>query len=103
MLSQRQANPGTDDLSTEATREEKLLAALLATNQELIDVLGIYDESERRGFDETKKTEVVKRSVANVYLDRTVCLNNCLTLIEADYKTASHDTVTKTFCRAFIA
>lgn len=58
------------------TKEEKLLAALLLADQELVEVIRIYDELERLAFDEMVFDEIEGREAANSSnsetLDRTV-------------------------------
>jgi len=60
--------------SVDLTKEEKLLAALLTANQELVEVFRIYEELEKLAFDEMEEREVAKRSKAETKLDRTVSL-----------------------------
>jgi hypothetical protein len=58
--------------SVDLTKEEKLLAALLTANQELVEVFRIYEELEKLAFDEMEEREVAMRSKAETKLDRTV-------------------------------
>ena len=66
--------------SADLTKEEKLLAALLTANQELVDVFRIYEELEKLAFDEMEEREVAKRSKAETRLDRTVSFRFMLLL-----------------------
>jgi hypothetical protein len=59
--------------TTDLTKEEKLLAALLNANEELIEVFRIYDELEKMALTEMDEREAAKRSMVETKLDRTVC------------------------------
>jgi hypothetical protein len=67
-LVKKALNGGSD-----LTKEEKLLAALLNANEELIEVFRIYDELEKMAVTEMEVREVAKRSMVETKLDRTVC------------------------------
>lgn len=54
------------------SKEEELLAALLAANQELLEAFKIYDDLERLGVAEQEEREVEERSRKEIRLDRTV-------------------------------
>ncbi|KIM29301.1 hypothetical protein M408DRAFT_122012 [Serendipita vermifera MAFF 305830] len=56
---------------TDLTKEEKLLAALLTANQELVDVFRIYEELEKLAFAEMEEKEIAKRSRVETKLNRT--------------------------------
>jgi len=57
---------------TDSTKEERLLAALLTANQELVEVFRIYEELEKLAVDEMEEREIAKRSKVETKLDRTV-------------------------------
>jgi hypothetical protein len=59
--------------TSDLTKEEKLLAALLKANGELIEVFIIYDELEKMAATEMEEREAAKRSMVETKLDRTVC------------------------------
>jgi hypothetical protein len=54
------------------TKEERLLAALLSANTELIEVFKEYDQLEQMARVEREEREIAKRSIAETRLDRTV-------------------------------
>ena len=60
------------DATSDLTKEEKLLAALLNANEELIEVFRIYEELEKMAVTEMEEREVAKRSIVETKLDRTV-------------------------------
>lgn len=63
-------SPGVDDTPVELTTEEKLLAALLAANEELLEALRVYVDLESLAIE--RRTE--ERSRKDVRMDRSVSL-----------------------------
>lgn len=81
-------NHEAKDTADDLTKEEKLLAALLSANQELVEVFRVYDEMEKLAFTEMEEKEIAKRSLAETRLDRTVssdlyCQKNCFLYVAA--------------------
>lgn len=72
-LLKRQQNGAPKDASLDLTKEERLLAALLQANEELIEVFRIYEELEKMAFAEMEEKEIAKRSIVETRIDRTVC------------------------------
>ncbi|KAG8814040.1 hypothetical protein FRC17_001310 [Serendipita sp. 399] len=64
-------NAGGDPAIANLTKEEKLLAALLVANQELVEVFGIYEQLEKMAISEREDKEIAQRSLTEQKLDRT--------------------------------
>ena len=63
------------------TTEEKLLAAILASNEELLEALRLYDDLERVGIE--RDTE--ERSKREIRMDRAVCIfGACSSILDTD-------------------
>ena len=58
-------------------RAEELLAALLAANQELADVIRIYEDLRRLAEETALEREAEERSKIETRLDRSVSLDFC--------------------------
>lgn len=69
------SNQGGDESPVELTVEERLLAALLATNEELVEALKQYDDLERVAME--RKAE--NRSRKEMRMDRRVSTYSKLT------------------------
>lgn len=63
-------SPKKDKDSERLTTEEKLLAAILASNEELLEALRLYDDLERVGIER----DAEERSKREVRMDRSVSL-----------------------------
>lgn len=63
-------SPKKDKDSERLTTEEKLLAAILASNEELLEALRLYDDLERVGIER----DAEERSKREIRMDRSVSL-----------------------------
>ncbi|KAG8749434.1 hypothetical protein FRC14_001378, partial [Serendipita sp. 396] len=72
-LSKKQppAAAGGEPTISDLTKEEKLLAALLAANQELVEVFGIYEQLEKLAVSELEDREITVRSIKETKIDRS--------------------------------
>lgn len=68
------SSPKNDIDSEHLTTEEKLLAAILAANEELLEALRLYDDLERVGIER----DAEERSKREVRMDRSVSSGHCL-------------------------